>query len=50
MSNSWKKGVWESTIDVRDFIFQNITPYDGDSSFLNGPTEKTKKLWDISAE
>lgn len=32
-------------INVRDFIFNNITSYDGDSSFLVGPSEKTKKLW-----
>ncbi|MFA6185207.1 MAG: formate C-acetyltransferase [Candidatus Shapirobacteria bacterium] len=33
-------------INVRDFVFQNITPYDGDASFLVGPSEKTKKLWE----
>lgn len=34
-------------IDVRKFVLENITPYEGDSSFLEWPTEKTKKLWDI---
>ncbi len=34
-------------IDVRDFVYNNITPYDGDESFLVGPTEKTIKLWNI---
>ncbi len=33
------------SINVRDFVFQNITAYDGDSTFLVGPSEKTKKLW-----
>ncbi len=34
-------------IDVRSFVLKNITPYTGDASFLEGPTENTKKLWDI---
>ena len=38
-------GKWQSEINVRDFIQRNYTPYDGDSSFLAGPTEATKKLW-----
>ena len=38
-------GKWESDIDVRDFIQKNYTPYDGDQSFLEGPTEATDKLW-----
>ena len=45
----WKgfeKGDWQSEINVRDFIQRNYTPYEGDSTFLAGPTEKTKKLWD----
>ena len=32
------------TINVRKFVYDNITPYDGDASFLSGPTERTKKL------
>ena len=40
-----KEGKWNKKIDVRDFIQNNYTPYEGDSSFLAGPTEKTKKLW-----
>ncbi len=39
-------GTWEHQIDVRDFIQRNYTPYDGDESFLAGPTEATTKLWD----
>ncbi len=38
-------GNWEYEIDVRDFIQRNYTPYDGDESFLAGPTEATTKLW-----
>ena len=38
-------GKWQSEINVRDFIQRNYTPYDGDSSFLAGPTEATTKLW-----
>ena len=42
----FKEGRWQKHIDVRDFIQKNYTPYEGDDSFLVGPTEKTKKLWD----
>lgn len=45
--NQFKAGKWQEAIDVRDFVAQNITPYDGDSSFLCGPTERTKQLWQI---
>ena len=44
--NGFKKGDWQSEINVRDFIQKNYTPYEGDESFLAGTTEKTKKLWD----
>ena len=46
---AWKgfeSGPWTEGINVRDFIQRNYTPYDGDSSFLSGPTEKTKRVWD----
>ncbi len=40
------KGVkWRDDIDTRDFIQDNYTPYDGDESFLEGPTEATNRLW-----
>lgn len=42
---SFKEGVWEKEINVRDFIQKNYTPYEGDESFLTGPTEATKELW-----
>ena len=40
-----KAGEWTKEIDVRGFIQSNYAPYEGDSNFLVGPTEKTKKLW-----
>ena len=48
MKNEWNgfvPGVWEREINVRDFIQKNYTPYDGDDSFLAGPTEDTTELW-----
>ena len=39
-------GAWEKEVNVRDFIQKNYTPYDGDASFLAGPTQNTKDLWD----
>lgn len=47
-TNAWrgfKRGKWDKTINVRDFIQNNYTPYEGDSSFLADATENTKKLW-----
>jgi formate C-acetyltransferase len=54
MVNTWakewdgfKEGRWSSSsVNVRDFIKKNYTPYEGDESFLAGPTEATKQLWD----
>ena len=43
--NKFKNGDWKYEINVRDFIQQNYTPYEGNSSFLAKTTEKTKKLW-----
>ena len=46
---AWKEfntGVWDKAVDVRDFIQRNYIPYEGDDSFLAGPTERTTKLWD----
>lgn len=39
----FKTGKWQDEIDLRDFIHMNYTPYDGDDSFLSGPTERTNK-------
>ena len=41
----FNNGAWQKEINVRDFIQKNYTPYDGDESFLAGPTEATKELW-----
>ena len=48
MRDEWrgfKGNKWTDDIDVRDFIQKNYTPYDGDESFLEGPTEATDTLW-----
>ena len=44
--NSFLGGIWEKEIDVRDFIQKNYTPYDQDETFLAGPTQNTKDLWE----
>ena len=49
MTEQWQgfKGTkWQDEVDVRDFIQNNYTPYDGDESFLVGPSKATEKLWD----
>ena len=48
MRTEWqgfKKSLWQDEVNVRDFIQNNYTPFDGDESFLAGPTDATKKLW-----
>ena len=48
MREEWRgfvPGHYEEEIDVRDFIQRNYTPYEGDESFLEGPTEATNRLW-----
>ena len=48
MREEWRtftSGIWEKEINVRDFIQRNYSPYDGDDSFLEGPTDDTKALW-----
>ncbi|WDF64000.1 formate C-acetyltransferase [Flavobacterium sp. KACC 22763] len=40
-------GKWETSVNVQDFVVRNITPYNGDSSFLCGPSSKTSNLWNI---
>ncbi|GIN61087.1 formate acetyltransferase [Robertmurraya siralis] len=49
MMEQWKgfaKGRWQEEVNVRDFILRNFTPYEGEDSFLEGPTEATSKLWE----
>ena len=43
--NGFKGRLWKEEINVRDFVQNNYKPYDGDESFLEGPTEATNKLW-----
>ncbi|GAA4651184.1 formate C-acetyltransferase [Kistimonas scapharcae] len=48
MSAAWEgfeHGQWTESVDVRDFIQKNYTPFEGDHSFLAGSTEATEKLW-----
>ncbi len=50
---SWRDfspGLWRENVDVRDFILRNFTPYEGDSSFLAGPAENTRRLWSKLSE
>ena len=48
--NSFNPGSWVTDINVRSFIQHNYTPYEGDDSFLVGPTKRTTKLWDEVSE
>jgi len=45
--NGFEGKKWKEEVDVREFIQANYTPYDGDESFLEGPTDATNKLWGI---
>ena len=50
MTEKFNDGRWSRRIDVADFVYNNITPYEGEASFLKGATERTKKLWDKCLE
>ena len=50
MIMQFKEGHWKYEIDVTDFVKTNITPYEGDASFLTGPTERTKAVWNKCLE
>ena len=43
----FEQGTWVREINLRSFINHNYTPYDGDESFLEGPTEDTNELWNM---
>ena len=47
---NFKEGHWKYEINVTDFVKTNITPYEGDASFLTGPTERTKAVWNKCLE
>ncbi|MBD9700311.1 formate acetyltransferase [Flavimobilis sp. GY10621] len=42
----FETGPWTESVDLRDFILRNYTPYEGDASFLAGATEKTQRVWE----
>jgi formate C-acetyltransferase len=44
--HGFQPGSWTTSIDVRDFIVRNATPYSGDEKFLVGPSKRTKAVWD----
>ncbi len=46
----FKPGIWQDEINVRDFVIRNVSPYDGDASFLCPASEKTKKIWKICVQ
>lgn len=46
----FKNGLWSNDINVRDFVSNNITPYEGDASFLQGPTNRTLLIWNKCLE
>lgn len=53
MTTKWegfKTGIWTEEINVRDFIQNNVTSYEGDDTFLEGTTEATDRLWNYSLE
>ena len=50
MTNKFNDGRWSRRIDVADFVYSNITPYEGDASFLAGATDRTKRLWNKCLE
>ena len=47
LNKNFADGIWSKEVNVRDFVIKNITPYDGDASFLAGPTERTKRIWSV---
>ena len=47
-SRAWRDfaaGPWQRTVNVRDFIVRNVTPYEGDEAFLVGPSSRTLAVW-----
>ncbi|MDR0575589.1 MAG: formate C-acetyltransferase [Tannerella sp.] len=47
LAKIFKDGLWSKEVNVTDFVKTNITPYEGDASFLVGPTDRTKRIWDL---
>ena len=47
LNKNFIDGIWSKEINVGDFVRLNITPYTGDASFLQGATERTKRIWEL---
>ena len=47
LNKTFIDGLWSKEINVSDFVSKNIAPYTGDASFLQGPTERTKHIWEL---
>jgi len=47
LNKTFIDGLWSKEINVTSFVQTNITPYLGDASFLAGPTERTKHIWNL---
>ena len=47
LNKTFIDGLWSKEINVSDFVSKNITSYTGDASFLQGPTERTKHIWNL---
>lgn len=50
LNKTFNDGLWSKEVNVKDFVSKNITPYYGDASFLEGPTERTKAIWNKCLE
>ena len=53
MKKEWKNfnvGIWQTKVNVENFIKENYTPYQGDEKFLEGKTKKTTKIWNTCTE
>ncbi|MBQ5729474.1 MAG: formate C-acetyltransferase [Bacteroidaceae bacterium] len=50
LKTMFKEGPWTQGVNVTDFVYKNLTPYEGDASFLVGPTNRTKKIWNLCLE
>ncbi|MFZ1381417.1 MAG: formate C-acetyltransferase [Scrofimicrobium sp.] len=46
----FEPGLWQDLVDVRDFVQMNYTPYEGTAEFLEGPTERTTRVWETLSE
>ena len=47
LTSQFIDGAWSHSINVTDFVRKNLTPYEGDASFLQGPTERTQHIWNL---